>query len=403
MTTWPLQAKALTETLAQVAFLLREFKAYWQLQPMGQTTLPFSSALNNQLAKLDIADLTALEQNPLLQQHYFADFFPDIFTLPLGLNDPDLEGLPSWPFWLTNGIGGRKLSQIQAFCQHLPNTSLPVLEWCAGKGHLGRLLAAKGRQVTSVEWQASLCQAGDRLAKQFMLPQQFVCADVLSQVGPALLKPAQQVIALHACGDLHLALLHQAVAKDCAAIQLTPCCYHLTSQQDYQPLSEWAKQKGLALTRQDLKLAVQGQVTAGDRITRLRQTEVTWRLAFDLVRAKVTGEAKYTPLPSLPKAWFSGDLASFLAHGAALQHFSLPANIDYADLLVQADQAYLRVMRIDAVRHVFRRPLELYLVLDRAQYLQEQGYEVQVKVLCDYSTTPRNFVIQARLATPTSA
>ena len=35
--------------------------------------------------------------------------------------------------------------------------------------------------------------------------------------------------------------------------------------------------------------------------------------------------------------------------------------------------------RIELVRHVFRRAIEVWLVLDRALYLQQQGYQVSMK------------------------
>ncbi len=40
---------------------------------------------------------------------------------------------------------------------------------------------------------------------------------------------------------------------------------------------------------------------------------------------------------------------------------------------------------MELVRHLFRRPLELWLVLDRALFLQEQGYRVEVG---SFATSP---------------
>ncbi|MFN3901850.1 MAG: class I SAM-dependent methyltransferase [Alishewanella aestuarii] len=386
----------LGKLFTQVAAVLKRYQRYWQLQPMARSVLPFDAALNSLLQSLSLTELTALEDNPEQQQRLFGAFFPELFALPATKQVEPAEALPEWPFWLTNGIGGRKLSQIQHFCQQLAPSELPLLEWCAGKGHLGRLLAAQGRQVTSIEWQAELCRQGEALAAQFQLPQRFVCADVLTPAGRAVLSPQQQLVALHACGDLHLQLIKHAVAVGAQALQLAPCCYHLIAAAHYQPLSTLAQQHNLQLSRQDLKLAVQAQVTGGERVARLRQTEVSWRLAYQLLRTELTADANYQPLPSLPKHWFSGDFSVFLAYAAQLQQLPLPAVIDDHALLAKADEAYLQLQRIDAVRHLFRRPLELYLVLDRAQYLQQHGYQVQLSLLCDYTITPRNFLLQAR-------
>ncbi|KPY93142.1 Uncharacterized protein ALO94_01003 [Pseudomonas syringae pv. spinaceae] len=48
------------------------------------------------------------------------------------------------------------------------------------------------------------------------------------------------------------------------------------------------------------------------------------------------------------------------------------------------------------MRNLFRRALEVWLVLDRAMYVQEQGYRVSVGTFCESQLTPRNLLILAR-------
>jgi hypothetical protein len=54
------------------------------------------------------------------------------------------------------------------------------------------------------------------------------------------------------------------------------------------------------------------------------------------------------------------------------------------------------VMRLSIVRHAFRRPLEIWLVLDLACYLEQQGYSVSIGSFCDRQLTPRNLLISAQ-------
>lgn len=395
-----LSAAAIPALLKQVADVLKRYRHYWQFSPMECGALPWQAELNAQLHGLSLDELATIDQSPALQLAHFGDFFPELTRLPLFWQAASqAASVAKTPFWLSNGINGRKLEQIQQFCHFIPQSNLPVLEWCAGKGHLGRLHAAAAKaQVTSVEWQAVLCAEGQQLAQQFQLPQRFVQADVLSAEAETLLQAKQQVLALHACGQLHLRLLEVATQVGTAALQLVPCCYHLIPHQQYQPLSSLAQRTGLTLSRQDLKMAVQGQVTAGERIARLRQTEVTWRLAYDMLRQNLTGISQYQPLPSLAKHWFSGHFADFVAHAAALQQLELPELPDLTPFLTKGAERYMLQQRLDAVRHLFRRPLELYLVLDRAVFLQEQGYQVQLFAFCDYQLTPRNFCLHATRA-----
>ncbi|MGO1269422.1 MAG: SAM-dependent methyltransferase, partial [Pseudomonas bubulae] len=55
-----------------------------------------------------------------------------------------------------------------------------------------------------------------------------------------------------------------------------------------------------------------------------------------------------------------------------------------------------QVRNLELVRGLFRRPLELWLVLDRALYLEENGYAVQVGEFCDSQLTPRNLMVLAQ-------
>ena len=54
------------------------------------------------------------------------------------------------------------------------------------------------------------------------------------------------------------------------------------------------------------------------------------------------------------------------------------------------------VTAFDLVRMAFRRPLELWLVLDRALKLEEADYKVELSEFCPPSLTPRNILIAAQ-------
>ncbi|MCX7126951.1 MAG: methyltransferase, partial [Aeromonas sp.] len=73
----------------------------------------------------------------------------------------------------------------------------------------------------------------------------------------------------------------------------------------------------------------------------------------------------------------------------------LPAELDYPPLLAQGERRFGGVARMELVRHLFRRPLEIWLALDRALFLQEQGYRVEVGEFCAKPMTPRNILIRA--------
>ena len=219
-----------------------------------------------------------------------------------------------FPTYVSAGIKGRKWSQIQAFVAHTPYAN-NYLEWCAGKGHLGKLLAFEDRHpVHSLEWQKLLCEAGEQEAKRLKIPQTFTYADVLKGEGQEALANAHCAVALHACGDLHRELIKQAVAAHTASLCISPCCYHLTQDEYYLPLSQTAQQSSLTLRQADLKLAVKEVATAGAREQRLKQLELTYRLGFDAWQRTARQQDDYLPVPSIQKP-FKPRLPHFFASG----------------------------------------------------------------------------------------
>lgn len=295
-------------------------------------------------------------------------------------------------------IKGRKWQQITAFVQHLPQLNLPVLEWCAGKGHLGRLIAkARGAEVVSLEWQAPLCEAGQAFADRWHLSQTFVCADAFTiDADTNPFTGQQQVVALHACGDLHVRLLTLAAEAGTQALAISPCCYHLIQASHYQPLSNLAQQSSLKLSRHDLQLPLQQSVIANPKQQALRHQEIAWRLGFDALQRECRQIDEYLPLPSLKQSQLSGSFTDFCLWAAQMKAVNLAKNRDFEAWLEIGRQRQQLTRRIDLVAHLFRSVLEQWLILDRACFLQEQGYGVCVGEFCANSVTPRNSLILAQ-------
>lgn len=300
------------------------------------------------------------------------------------------------PQGFDSGIPGRKWQQITAFNEVLPRLGLPWLEWCAGKGYLGRVLAVSHQQpVTSLEWQQQLCIDGEQAAKQLQLDIKFVHADAFSIESDAAIVRQQHAVALHACGDLHVSLLQRVVAKKGAAVSISPCCYHLIRQPHYHPMSVAAKTSPLVLSKHDLRLPLQETVTAGNRVRQLRFVEVSFRLGFDLLQRYLNQTDTYLAVPNVQKALLTQGFEAFCHWAAAKKGIDLPSNIDYEYWQRQGEQRFAITERMELVRQLFRRPLEMWLVLDRACFLEEQGYNVVIGSFCDKPITPRNLLIHA--------
>lgn len=290
------------------------------------------------------------------------------------------------------GVPGRKQAEIEAFAEAVSDTEAPILEWCAGKGHLGRLLGRRhARPVLSLEHDAELCAAGAELATRAGVEQRFLALDVLSDAAAPHL-PGRHAVALHACGELHLALLRGATTAATPALDLAPCCYYRIASPRYQPLNPDA---GLALSRDELHLAVTETVAAGARERRLRDRDQAWKLAFLEVRAAagIRRERTFKPVPA---SWREDGFAAWMRRLAAREAVPLDAATDWAELERIGWARRREVRRLELLRLAFRRPLEVWLALDRALYLERRGYRVTLTEFCPRQVTPRNLLISAR-------
>ncbi|MDY7115206.1 methyltransferase [Halomonas sp. SSL-5] len=389
--------------LERLTELLAAWQPLWQPLPFQHPRLPWQAewpAMVEALLALSDAEVSRLQDAPFTDP-------PLAAWLPVA----ELEGLASLPQlpgegetlaqgWATH-VGGRKWRQIEAF---LPRVRLAAgdrpLEWCAGKGHLARTLARRhGVEVSALEWDAALCDGGAALAEAQDVPLTLVQQDVMAADVACWLTPTTHVSALHACGDLHRRLLEQAVAAG-SALTLAPCCYQRTADAGYRPLSrlgaDGMARHHLSLSREDLAMAVQETVTAPRHVQRHRQRANAWRLGFDRLQRAVRGQDDYLPVPSLAYGRMPGSFVDFCHWAAEQKGIALPDDSDWAGLEASGWRRQAEVARLELVRHLFRRPLEVWLALDRLVFLEEAGYDAQIGTFCDRELTPRNLLIRAR-------
>ncbi|MBW4934749.1 SAM-dependent methyltransferase [Marinobacter sp. F4206] len=291
---------------------------------------------------------------------------------------------------------GRKRLQSGAFAAAVRPLSQPILDWCCGKGHLSRTLAADCPEpVQGYEWNAELVRDGNRLAAHFGDSVSVQCRDVMA---PDLALPESvHGVALHACGDLHRQLLRRGAEASLPRLSVSPCCYHLTGTGIYRPLSSRAAADvdTLELSRSDIRLAVRETVTAPTRVRKQARLFSQWRLGFDGLQRQLRGRDEYLPVPSHPPSLVHEGFAAFCHWAAQKKGLVLPDNIVFDHWSEFGARRWQQVRRQELLRHLFRRPLELWIVLDYAVFLEEQGYQVRLGEFCDRDLTPRNLLLDA--------
>ena len=179
------------------------------------------------------------------------------------------------------------------------------------------------------------------------------------------------------------------------SLHLSPCCYHLSSDPDYQPLSKVGRNSGFNLSRDECRLAVQETVKAAATTASRRDKKNAWRLGFDHLQREIRAVDEDLPVPPVSDACLKDTFADFCHQAAAMKALSIPSKTDLSVMERIGWQRQAEVCRMELPRHAFRRVLELWLVLDVAMYLQESGYSVEVSRFCEREVTPRNLLISA--------
>ena len=374
-------------------FQIRDFSYLAEYETTVQALLSLSDAEVERLQSDDLALLARLEQ-----------VFPDAQKVSECIHFPmiELKRKTAPPKFWNIDIPGRKEEQILAFTEALGDIKDPLVEWCCGKQHLGRLLAELHQQHTiGLDIDVGLITQARQLAEKRQLQQWLSseCCDVLSEQAEIHVDASKHLIALHACGGLHTRLVQTAVKKRAARISYSPCCYHrFLNSVTYQPMSETGRQSGLCFSQEELRLAVRETQTASKGESRKRKNLQIWRLGFDELQSDLLNTDQYLPIPPVSPKILQSGFESFCKYVASLKSVSLKAGINYSDYLEQGRQRFHRYQCIELFRMVFRRALECWLVLDTALFLEEQGYRCEIAQFCMPEISPRNLLVQARIA-----
>jgi hypothetical protein len=389
----------LTRHLVELNGLLRHHQALWRPQPFYEIH-PAWRVSHPRLAEaalaLDDNTVEALLADNHALHAWIAGLEPTLRNLG------SMTALPGPKFHsdqsaVTHGraswfIPGRKQAQIDAFSAALTPTTAPVLEWCAGKGHLGRQLARqRGQGVLSLEIDEQLCAEGSVLATRQGVAQTFRQADVLKAENLEHLVN-RHVVALHACGDLHRVLVRSAPGR-AVAIDLAPCCYYRAANTRHQAFNPEAD---LALSRDELHLAVTDGNLLSPRDRRLRDQAMARKLGFLAWYREQTGSARPAKFPSVPNAWNQLPFTEYCARLARRAGVAPPEGSAIIAFEAIGERRRAEVQRLNLIRLAFRRPMEIWLALDMALYLQRAGYQATLTEFCSADLTPRNLLISAR-------
>ena len=291
----------------------------------------------------------------------------------------------------------RKREQVDAFTNMvvpLAARAKRVVDVGAGHGHLTRAVAAGlALPVLGLERDHDLARRARTLGGD---GSTFAITDVLRDGLPVV--ESDCVIGLHACGELGDAIVVHA-AHAGAAIALVGCCLQKRRQTVRRALSpDDVLGEALDLPRATLGLSNLTARDDGVEATR-KETLAARERRLALRRLLEEDGTKMRPgaeIEGLNRRVAQGELSSLVTRAFVLRARPVPSPAAIAEAASWAHVHHARMRRFALPRSILARPLEVFVLLDRARHLETRGYQVTVGVLFPASVSARNLVLGAR-------
>jgi methyltransferase family protein len=302
----------------------------------------------------------------------------------------------------------RKREQVDAFAAivaPLATRATRVVDVGSGHGHLTRAIAHQlALPVVGLERDATLARRA-RVLSSSASPRgheppreaTFAITDVLRD--GLVLREGDCVIGLHACGELGDAMVTTVAPARGATLALVGCCLQKRRQGSRRPLRV---APGLAepLDLPRGLLGLSNLVASDDGVEATRAENLAARerrLALHRLLSEVSGPLRLgAEIDGLNRRVAQRDLSLLVARAFALRHRPVPspATVDEAASWARVEHA--RSRRLSVPRALLARVLEVYVLLDRAAYLVDHGFAVEVGALFPVAISPRNLALVAR-------
>jgi SAM-dependent methyltransferase len=297
------------------------------------------------------------------------------------------------------GVPWRKRQQLTTLLgvlAPLVSQARRIVDVGAGSGHFARLSARHFALET-----LGLERSSERVARASARARadanhghtaEFAVIDVVRE--PLELRAGDLAIGLHACGELGDTLVRR-VASSGADLGLISCCLQKISGPERASLSHAAGSFALpkdSLGLSNLSSRAVGVEASIEHTMRARQARYALRL---LLRARGLELAPGAEMHGINRRRAHTGLLDIAARALAQRGLSAPS----ADELAGHERAGARqfgaMRRLSLPRNMLARIVELSVILDRAAWLEENGFALRVAALFERAVSPRNIALFA--------
>lgn len=269
-----------------------------------------------------------------------------------------------------------------------------------GAGHLScALLYQNKKESLCLDLNSDLKTSGERKVKRWLpqIEKQIIFSTAVfddSTNLPHNFSPNETtLIGLHSCGSLSTSIIKRAVQDSYKGLYNFGCCYHKLI--DEYNISMLAKEFGVKLTNNALHLAGRSGtiVSEQDLKTRFKVKRFRYSLHYFL------NDHFKTPFRSIGNATKEDYNGEFTQYARKYDKNCELAAISDETLqnFYRSESVQLKVKRnfiADIIRLKLGRLIELYILLDRALFIQENGKLPELVECFNKKLSPRNILLR---------
>ena len=385
-----------------------------------QSIAHYSKEWIETLDDLDASELYAVDCKLIPNKIANSSFALFISTLKELSSLPMIEEFPEVPLedWAFNGVKKKKRHEIQKIVPILKKLKDTinyeyVVDIGGGVGHLSRVLSHyHSIPSISVDRDSQFQKNGIERLKKYRKIEgsrdvRFVhlnCGEKGNgEILKSIFKPSALTLGLHTCGALAIEVIQNSIDYQTMGLLNFGCCYHrLTPERDF-PLSTFYKNNNFfKLNLFGLSLATRSHAEMSFFDYQTKERVKYYRYALHLFLMKHFNNKFFTDVGECQIRIYWGSFSHYIKN--KLDELNLTHSFEehdftqfYEDPIIQKK---LRVMWLcNIIRWQLGRALEVYLLLDRVEYLKEQGLDVKIEQYFNEVLSPRNIGILATLPT----
>jgi hypothetical protein len=300
----------------------------------------------------------------------------------------------------------KKIHEVSQISKYLKSEKLGhIIDIGGGVGHLCQhLIQYNQATATSIDMNQELQDKGakriSRLYPEVKDKIAFENIEVdksnLNNIFDKSIQRNSKLLGLHSCGELSNHLIDLFINSEISSFINIGCCYHkidkeinLSKESKFGPLEISNQAKTLA-TRTYKKLTLV-EFQKREAVKRKRYAlQILLYNKFGIREFVGVGNAKIIEYEKPFSDYATKKLAAIeFDHNLSAKEL----NDFYKDKVVQDEITFM--LRCGIFRSLFARPIELYIILDRAMYLEDHGHKTEMVEIFDNAKSPRNIAISS--------